>query len=173
VFLRLRGEFALQVEPDDSGGSLFDPLLGRTITLGPTGIAVARKLDGTRDPEQVITELLDAGFVRETIEDKLRCFALLHAIEGIGDEVRARITAIWAGDVELELRALPGARFACQGSGMCCRNYRLGPVTEAEVASIYALPLREVFRELPEGDLFVMREGKRYLRSVATGCVFL
>lgn len=171
--LRLRAELELQVAPDGSGGSLFDPFLGRTITLGATGVALVRKIDGTRDPDELLAELIAAGFVREKIEDTLRCLTLLHVIDGIGDAVRSRMASIWAGETELPYRSLPEARFSCQGSGMCCKSYRLGPVTEEEIASVNALPLRDVFPDLPEGELFVERDGKHYLRSVATGCVFL
>ena len=171
--LRLRRELELQVAPDDSGGSLFDPLLGRTITLGPTGVSLVRAIDGTRSPAELVSALVAAGFVREKIEDTLRCITLLHVIDGIGDNVRARMTSVWAGETELPYRALPDARFACQGSGMCCQSYRLGPVTAEEVAAVSALPVREAFPDLPEGELFVVRDNKYYLRSIATGCVFL
>lgn len=171
--LRLRDELELQAASDDSGGTLLDPLFTRTVTLGPTGIAVARLLDGTRDPLQLIGELVEAGFVRDKIEDSLRCLTLLQLIDGIGDGVRDRVRAIWAGEVELEPRTLPEARFACQGSGMCCRSYRLGPITADEVTSISALPLRARFADLPDGELFVRHADKLYLRRVDSGCVFL
>ncbi|MBA3463280.1 MAG: YkgJ family cysteine cluster protein [Deltaproteobacteria bacterium] len=171
--LRLRAELELQIAPDGSGGKVFDPFLGRTITLGPTGAALVGKIDGTRDPDQLLADLIGAGYARDKIEDTLRCLTLLHAIDGIGDGVRARMASIWAGETELVYRALPEARFACQGSGMCCQSYRLGPVTAEEVAAVSALPVREAFPDLPEGELFVVRDDKHYLRSVATGCVFL
>ncbi|CAN5913715.1 hypothetical protein BH11MYX3_BH11MYX3_17150 [soil metagenome] len=170
--LRLRAELELQAA-DDRGGKLLDPLFERTVTLGPTGVALARALDGTRDLDPLIHELLAAGFVRGTIEDTLRCLTLLHLIEGIGDPVRDRVRAIWAGEVVLEHRALPGVRFECQGSGMCCRSYRLGPLTAEEVASLSALPLRETFPDLPDGELFVQLDAKLYLRSIESRCVFL
>ncbi|MBA3395989.1 MAG: YkgJ family cysteine cluster protein [Deltaproteobacteria bacterium] len=171
--LRLRDELELQAASDGSGGTLLDPLFTRTVTLGPTGVAVARKLDGTREPPRLIAELVEAGFVRATIEDSLRCLTLLQLIDGIGDGVRDRVRAIWAGEIELEPRTLPDTRFACQGSGMCCRSYRLGPITADEVASISALPLRASFADLPDGELFVRHDDKQYLRRVDSGCVFL
>lgn len=165
--LRLRTE--LVVEP----GAIKDPLLVRTVTLGPTGLAVVPLLDGTRDAEGVVAELVTAGIARGKIEDTIRSFTLLGLIDGIGDAVRDRIAAIWRGDVQLEYVSLPETRFACQASGLCCRSYRLGPITAAEQAAIEALPLREAMPDLPEGDLFVRRGESLYLNTTSARCVFL
>ncbi len=165
--LRLRAE--LVVEP----GAIKDPLLGRTVTLGPTGIAMAPLLDGTRDAERLVAEMLAAGGAQTKIEDTLRSLTLLHLIDGIGDGVRDRIAAIWRGDVEREYLTLPETRFACQASGLCCRSYRLGPISEQERAAIAALPLREAMPDLPEGDLFVERAENLYLNTTSARCVFL
>ncbi len=109
---------------------------------------------------------------RAKVEDTLRSFALLLLMDGIGDEVRARIGAIWRGEVELEYLSLPETRFACQASGLCCRSYRLGPITVAEKEAIQALPLREAMPDLPE-TLFQWDVGNLYL-ATTTGahCVF-
>jgi hypothetical protein len=171
--LRLRSELVFRPASDDHGAALLDPLLGRTISLGATGVALAHALVELRQPAPLIAELVGAGFDRAKLEDTLRCFALLHLFDGLGDAVRARIAAIWAGEVELVDRALPGARFACQGSGMCCRSYRLGPVSDEDIAAVEALPVRTAFPQLPDGPLFVEREGAWFLRREANGCVFL
>lgn len=166
--LRLREELVVELGPD--GNAIKDPLLVRTVTLGPTGVAVVPLLDGTRDAEAVIAELGDIA--REKIEDTIRSFALLLLIEGIGDEVRARIGAIWSGEVELEYLSLPETRFACQASGQCCRSYRLGPITVAEQEAIEALPLREAMPDLP-ASMFVTRGDKLYLGTTkGAHCVF-
>lgn len=165
--LRLRTE--LVVEPS----AIKDPLLERTVTLGPTGVAMVPRLDGTRAAEGVVDDMVAAGFAREKIEDTLRSFTLLHLIEGIGDGVRDRIAAIWRGDVQLEYLSLPETRFACQASGLCCRSYRLGPVSAEEQAAVNALPLREAMPDLPEGEFFVHRDDKLYLTTVSARCVFL
>jgi len=164
--LRLRTE--LVVEPL----AIKDPLLVRTVTLGPTGVAMVAKLDGTRDAGAIVSELLAAGVAREKIEDTLRSFTLLHLLEGIGDPVRDRIAAIFRGEVQLEYLSLPETRFACQASGLCCRSYRLGPVSPAEEAAINALPLRDAMPDLPLGDLFVRREENTYLATTDAHCVF-
>ncbi len=169
--LRLRRELVVELGADAS--AIKDPLLTRTVTLGPTGIAMVDKLDGTRDANGIVSELLAAGIARVNIEDTLRSFTLLHLIEGIGDGVRDRIAAIWRGEVQLEYLSLPETRFACQASGLCCRSYRLGPVSAEEQAAIAALPLREAMPDLPEGALFVQRDDKLYLNTVSARCVFL
>ncbi len=170
-FLRLRTE--LVVELGATANTIKDPLLERTVTLGPTGIAMVVRLDGTRDADGIVSEMLAEGFTREKIEDALRSLTLLHLIEGAGDAVRARIAAIWRGDVQLEYLSLPETRFACQASGLCCRSYRLGPISAVEQSAITALPLREVMPDLPEGELFVHRDNKLYIATASAHCVFL
>ena len=169
--LRLRAELVVELGAELS--AIKDSLLERTVTLGPTGVAMVSRLDGTREAEDIVAEMLAAGFAREKIEDTLRSFTLLHLIEGVGDGVRDRIAAIWRGEVQLEYLSLPETRFACQASGLCCRSYRLGPVSDVEQAAISALPLREAMPDLPEGELFVHRDDKLYLATVSARCVFL
>lgn len=169
--LRLRAELVVELGAD--ANAIRDPLLSRTVTLGPTGIAMAPLLDGTRDADGVVAELLAVGIARANIEATLRSFTLLHLIDGIGDAVRERIAAIWRGEVEHEYLSLPQTRFACQASGLCCRSYRLGPISAEEKAAITALPLREVMPDLPDGDLFVVRAENLYLNTTSARCVFL
>jgi Fe-S-cluster containining protein len=171
--LQLRSELSLEVERGNAAGTLRDPLFGRTVTLGPTSVALSLALEEPRELDLVLAMLQSGGYAREKIEDALRLFTLLHLIDGIGDDVRARIAGIWAGDVELPHRAIPGARHACQGSGKCCRSYRLGPVEPAEAAVISGLPIHEAMPDLPEGEPFGMIDGRLYLRTVDTHCLFL
>jgi Fe-S-cluster containining protein len=173
VELLLRGELELELEPGDAAGVMLDPLFGRTVTLGPAGVAVAIALQEPTDLDSLLARLDSAGFAREKVEGTLRLFAMLHLFDGIGDDVRAKIRGIWAGGVELEYRQLEGARHACQGSGMCCRSYRLGPIDPAEADVIRALALREAMPHLPDGDPFGTVEGRLYLRTVDTHCLFL
>ena len=171
--LLLRGELELELERGDQAGVLHDPLLGRNVTLGPAGVALAVAL---QEPWELagLLELLDGkGVDRPKVEASLRLFAMLHLLDGIGDDVRATIRGIWAGGIELPYRQLPGARHACQGSGMCCRSYRLGPVTENEVARISALPLHDALPDLPADGVFTTIEGRSFLKSVGAQCVFL
>lgn len=171
--LQLRGELELELEPGDVAGTLVDPLFGRTVTLGAAGVAVAVALQEPQEVDRLLALLDGAGFARDKVESTLRLFAMLHLIDGIGDDIRAKIRGIWSGGIELEYRQLDGARHACQGSGMCCRSYRLGPVEAEEADTIRALPLRDAMPHLPDGDVFGTLEGRIYLRTVDTHCVFL
>src|SRR2546426_253283 len=74
---------------------------------------------------------------------------------------------------------LGGARFSCQGSGGCCRNYTLGPLTAGDVARIAALDVAGRWPELGAGPWLEERtldDGSRahYLRrNQAERCLFL
>lgn len=171
--VQLRGELEIELEPGDAAGVLHDPLFGRNVTLGPAGVAVAIALQDPCEIDALLERLAAAGHPRAKVEPTLRLFAMLHLFDGIGDDVRAKIRGIWAGGIELPYRQLEGARHECQGSGMCCRSYRLGPITPEEVARISALPLHDAIPELPEGDVFGRIEGRFYLRTVDAHCVFL
>jgi Fe-S-cluster containining protein len=80
------------------------------------------------------------------------------------------------GDLPLEPVFLPESRFACQGSGGCCRNYVFGPLTDADVARVEAVDLSFA---LPGGPFYETRRrpdgrAERFLRTTADGrCVFL
>jgi len=37
---------------------------------------------------------------------------------------------------ELPIRTIPGARFACQGSGGCCTGYSFGPLADEDLARL-------------------------------------
>lgn len=171
--LLLRGELELELEPGDQAGVLRDPLFGRTVTLGPSGVAVALALQEPRSLEDVLAMVDGGGFPREKTEATLRLFAMLHLLEDIGDDVRTKVRAVWARGTELPYRQLPGARHACQGSGMCCKSFRLGPVTPEEAAVVNALPLRDAMPDLPDGDVFLRIENHLFLRTVDAHCLFL
>lgn len=160
---RLRADLVV-----DAGDSvvLTDPLLRRRLDLGAIGDVLAR-LDG-RPVDDVV-----AGDARA--EGVVRTLLLLQMLEEAGAEGRARLARHLAGDEPLPVVSLPGARFSCHGSGGCCRNYGLGPLTDADVARVSALDLASLgvtdfyeARPRPDG------RADRYLRTTADGaCVFL
>ena len=173
MVLQLRGELELELEPGDVAGALRDPLFDRVVTLGPTGVAVALALEEPRDLDEALAMVAAGGFPRDQAENTLRLFAMLHLLDGIGDNVRAKIRGVWAGYDELEHVALPGARHACQGSSLCCRSYRLGPVEPEEAEVIRALPLRDAMPDLSDEEPFVRMDGHLFLRTVDAHCLFL
>ena len=173
MVLQLRGELQLEIEADDSGADLIDPLFGRRVTLGASGLATALALEEPIELERALARLDYAGYQRDKVEATLRLFAMLHLIDGIGDDLRAKIRGIWAGSTELEYREIQGARHACQGSGMCCKSYRLGPISEEEADVLRSLPLREAMPDLPDGELIGTIDDHLFLRSRGSQCVFL
>ncbi|MDP2313611.1 MAG: hypothetical protein Q8P41_11945, partial [Pseudomonadota bacterium] len=167
---RLRAD--LLVEPGPDGVVVTDPLLRRRLDLGAIGDVLAM-LDG-RDADTLVAE-------GPRVEQVVRTLLLLHMLDGAGESDRARLRRAQQGEA-LPLVTLPGARFGCQGSGGCCRNYVFGPLTDADVARVEALdlsPFRGAGRALGDGPFYESRprpDGRadRYLRTTDSGtCVFL
>lgn len=160
---RLRGD--LQVDRGDSV-VFTDPLLRRRFDLGAIGDVLDR-LDGR--PVDEVT----GGDARA--ESVLRTLLLLSMLEEPGAEERAVVTAYRAG-AALPIHTRPDARFSCAGSGGCCQNHALGPLTDADVARVSALDLAPF--ELPgsffEGHPRPGGQVDRFLRTRSDGrCVFL
>ncbi len=161
---RLRAD--LLVEAGDAV-VVTDPLLRRRLDLGPISDVLAR-FDG-RPADEVIGDDPRAAAI-------VRTLLLLHLLEDAGADVRARLARHVSGDEPLPVSSLPGARFSCQGSGGCCRNYIFGPLTDADVARVSALDLSAFgldgafFESRPRPD----GRADRYLRTTTDGaCVFL
>src|SRR5262249_29213156 len=89
----------------------------------------------------------------------------------------ARVQALASGRERPQPVVLPEARFACQGSGDCCRNYALGPLRDDDIARLQRLPLADAFPALGGEPFFLERviDGRtvRYLRTVDDHCAFL
>jgi hypothetical protein len=167
---RLRADLLVEFGPDSF--VVTDPLLRRRLDLGGIGDVVA-KLDG-RPARALVAD----GARTEQI---LRTLLLLHMLDGAGEADRARLrTSLRASGGTapelLPLVTLPGARFSCQGSGGCCRNYVFGPLTDADVARVEALDLAPFglgagpfYESRPTGE-----RAERFLRTTDEGaCVFL
>ncbi|MFZ5480598.1 MAG: YkgJ family cysteine cluster protein [Myxococcota bacterium] len=94
----------------------------------------------------------------------LRSLALLHLV---GDDPAVeKMRDLRAGKAPMAVVALPGARFACQGSGGCCANYVFGPLTDADVERVTGL--------VGEGWFETRPDQTRFLHTDAEGrCVFL
>lgn len=162
---RLRADLLLEAGP----GSFVvtDPLLRRRLDLGAIADVVA-KLDG-----RPASALVADGARTEQL---VRTLLLLQMLDGAGEAERTRLRTDQDG-APPRVVTLPGARFSCQGSGGCCRNYIFGPLTDADVERVEALDLAPF--ALGAGPFYesLPRPGgraDRFLRTTEEGaCVFL
>lgn len=158
MHLRLRSD--VQADPGPEGVVFTDPLLRRRLNLGAVQ-DVLDQLDGR--PASALEDARTIAVVRTLL--------LLNLLEGAGEPVRATLRASHQGE-PLPVTTLPGAAFACQGSGGCCRNYVFGPLTDADVARVEALDLSGF--DLPSGAPFYESgPNGRFLRTREGRCVFL
>ncbi|MCS6912463.1 MAG: hypothetical protein NZ890_04410 [Myxococcota bacterium] len=170
----------LPPEPGGAGGQvLLDPVLNRRIVLGPASCAMVPLLDGTHPLQQVLAQGAAApgGGGLQGAERALRAMLLLYLIEGVGQELLERARAVQGGLQPLEPVFLPETRFACQGSGDCCRSTSWGPLTEADVARLEALPIEEHYPYLGPGPYVEQRpmaDGTQrpFLRTFGQQCIF-
>ncbi|HZU99931.1 MAG TPA: YkgJ family cysteine cluster protein, partial [Planctomycetota bacterium] len=155
-----------------------DTLLDREVRVGPVSAALLERLDGSRSVPRVVDEVvaLEPARTRTTVETSLRSLLLLNLVEGAGDGIREKIRAQRASK-DHPLRALPMARFACQGIGDCCQSYLLGPLMKADVARLEKLDIRGKLPQVGEAPYLeeIELEGKRetFLKRVEDRCVFL
>lgn len=183
---RLRPDLTLLPAMDRPGEGLirgvFDPLCQREISLGEVSAALVALMDGARPVEEVLALAAQATEVApERARQSLRALLLLNLIEGSGEEILARLQRITkGGESSLTPVTLPEARFACQGSGDCCRSYSYGPLTRADVARLAELgdALQRAFPDLPEGGYLEERRTDKghalvFLRAIEDRCVFL
>jgi Fe-S-cluster containining protein len=165
---RLRSDIVVE------GATLRDPVLNREIKVAGIAAELVRRLDGTRGLEAIAAEL---GAPLARLEASYRRLLHLNLVEGAGDQVLARIARLRAGTESLEQVVLPETRFGCIGSGDCCQSYHLGTLTDADLALLDRLPLREQFPHLEPPYWFerALRDGTtgRYLKTTDFRCVFL
>ncbi|HVV88377.1 MAG TPA: YkgJ family cysteine cluster protein [Kofleriaceae bacterium] len=164
---RLRAHLRL----DDAG--LVDTLLARTLSLDGTARELASRLDGTADWTAIRAALVGGGHEADDVDDAMRGFLYLHAVEGAGDELAARLARAAARPADAPLVVMPGARFACQGSGSCCTGYSLGPLSDEDLAGLDALDLATAFPHVAPPYVILDDERGRFLRRDGDACVFL
>ena len=154
-------------------GVLVDPFPERDVQLSAVGHALTRALDGERELADILDGLAADGFAHGEAETSFRWLLLVHAVEGAGDATVAKVERIAQRREALPLVILDGARFQCQGSGACCQSYVFGPLDDADVARLEALPLAEAFPHVARPYVETNERGIRHLRSVDECCIFL
>jgi Fe-S-cluster containining protein len=157
---------------------LVDALFARTITLDADLELVALALDGRRAIDELLGDLRDVGLDAAVAEKNLRALLLLNVVEGTDARAVPKLRALRDKTATLDAAALPETRHACQGSGGCCRNYRVGPLTDADVARIDALGAAHGLPGLDDLDWYVTASldghAVRFMRTRDDGrCVFL
>lgn len=154
------------------GEVLIDSLLNHALPLTPVLAALGSRLDGTREWTALRRELIDAGHDGSAIDAALRQLLLLHAVDGAGDAIAAKLERVVRRHEAVPTSILEGARFACQGSGGCCHGYAFGPLRDDDVARLEALDLAGAFPQL-EPPYVEQHDSGRYLRKVGDQCCFL
>jgi Fe-S-cluster containining protein len=163
---RLRAH--LRVEQD----RLDDTLLDRSLVLEGAAAALVPLLDGATEWSLVRSTLIERGHAAEAVDNALRRLLLIHAVEGAGDAMASKLERVLRGEETVPTSILEGARFECQGSGSCCQGYALGPLSDADVAALDALPLATAFPHVVP-PFVETTEGGRFLRRDGARCVFL
>jgi Fe-S-cluster containining protein len=154
-------------------GRLADWLLQRTISLDGAAAALAPRLDGEHDWDELRAGLAADGHDEDDLDQAMRGFLFMHATEGAGDALAARLERVVGKQEQVPTSLLAGARFECQGSGGCCQGYMFGPLSDDDVARLDRLDLAGAFPHLqppyyheePDRGRFLARDGDR--------CVFL
>ena len=153
-------------------GQLDDWLLHRKLVLDETVAAVVGSLDGVEEWTTIRATLIDAGHDGAEVDDALRACYCLHAVEGAGDELAAKLERVVTKAEIVPTSILEGARFACQGSGQCCSGYSFGPLSDADIATLDGLDLATSFPHVA-APYYETNEAGRYLRKAGDQCVFL
>jgi Fe-S-cluster containining protein len=151
---------------------LHDGLLDRSHGLDGAAAALAPLLDGASEWSEIRTSLIGRGHAGEDVDDALRRLLFIHAVEGAGDAIAAKLERVLRREEALPISILEGARFECQGSGACCQGYKFGPLTDADAARLDALDLAAAFPGVAPPYVETL-DGGRYLRRDGDRCIFL
>ena len=147
-------------------------MLNRNLLLEGAAAALAPFLDGSTEWLLIRDTLVELGHEPEAVDNALRRLLFLHAIEGAGDAMVAKLERLLRREEALPTSILEGARFGCQGSGACCQGYAFGPLSDADVAGLDALDLAAAFPHVAP-PYVEASEGGRFLRHDGDRCVFL
>ncbi len=154
------------------GEQLLDTMLERTFPLHGAVAALAPRLDGSEDWTAIRDRLIAAGHEADDVDSSLRGLLCVHLVEGAGDALTAKLTAMLDRTDDPPITTLGGARFACQGSGGCCSGYAFGPLSDADVARLESLDLAVAFPDLALP--YVEHDDRgRFLRRDGHRCIFL
>ncbi|MCB9664460.1 MAG: YkgJ family cysteine cluster protein [Alphaproteobacteria bacterium] len=188
VVPRLRDDLVVRRQGTrDKPGVIEDPTFRRRYGLDAPSWRVVHALDGQRTVDEVLrrVNLGRGGRVPRALLVKVLDFLDEAGLLVDPSASRQRAPVVQPGTVRLRADAvaswrvepLPGARFTCQGSGMCCGGYVVGPVDDATAARLEA----HAFAGDPphlRGERFSWAEdasGRRIrsLRDIDGVCVFL
>lgn len=174
----LRAEIKLIPSEGDREAVLTDGLFARTVTLDAALERAALALDGRRSLPETRAHLTSLGDDADTVERNLRALLLLNVVEGVDALAVPKLRALRDHTATLEAGALPETRHACQGSGGCCRSYRVGPLTDADVSRIDGLLDGQVLPEVDERGWHATHEidgrPERFMLTRDDGsCIFL
>ncbi len=172
---RLRDDL-LRAVADDGRQVLRDPLTRVELALDETSLTLLGLLDGTLDLAGLAARL--PALEPEAVTATVRRLLLLNFLDGAGASTLELLRALRDGRHALPYAVLREGRFACQGSGACCRGYAFCPVDDQDIARIEALPVRERLPHVGDQDFFDaldLPSGRRmrFLHAVDEQCVFL
>ncbi len=154
------------------GAHLADWMQHRTYPLAGAAAALAPRLDGNAEWTELRASLIADGHADHDVDAALRRLYLLHAVEGAGDELSAKLVRVLHREEAVPTSILEGARFGCQGSGGCCQGYAFGPLADADVARLDQLDLAAAFPHLQPPYVETHPAGS-YLRRDGDRCIFL
>jgi Fe-S-cluster containining protein len=151
---------------------LEDGLLQRSYPIEGVMVELAPLLAGELEWEEIRAMLEARGHGEEDVEEALRRLMFLHAVEGAGDGLVAKLERVLRREETVPISILEGARFECQGSGGCCQGYMFGPLEDDDVERLERLGLPEAWPEVAAPYVEEHPAGK-YLRRIGDRCVFL
>jgi Fe-S-cluster containining protein len=178
---KLREEVALQLHEASDTFALSDTLYGRRVAIDRLAAAMVAHFNGENTLESVLDAFVSPERPRKLLENIVRTLLFLDVFADSDSEPVRRARALRdTPHGSTDTLVLPELRFACEGSGDCCRTYTLGPLTDEDCARLDALDLAGAFPELAGGPAYEVRllPGRgvrgRVLRSAAGGgCIFL
>jgi Fe-S-cluster containining protein len=192
---RLRRDLKLQpMHAPPFVAVLRDQTFGTRYKLEPTTARVARAINGRRNMCRLLEHVNRTGDGRLEAEDVCRVVAMLAAAAllesaltlGGGEPGEGEPAVTWMASAHGEaqtpgpvrLRFLDGARFACQGSGMCCAGYDFVPVDDAVLEAVRRHRFSPAVRRRLGRDPFqqvTLDDGRavRVIRQEGSRCIFL
>lgn len=163
--LQLRQHVEVDLGPNGVPVRLRDTLLGRTVDLSACAAQVVLHLNRAN----VVELVHNAGHSRLAAGSALQTLMALNLCEGSGNDMVAAVADALTDPLRNGVVTLPGAAFSCQGSGECCQNHRLGPLSAQDVARLE----HTVGSHCVEARQAPNQAVQHYLRQEDGHCTFL